>query len=95
MNFRIYYGDGSVRDSSEGVLPVEDVQVIVARNWISYSQDWYVLCDDEWHGFRELRALERFKAEHDCVVYFGRPSADFYDILKKAKADPLLEGWRL
>lgn len=93
MPFRIYYGDGSVYDSTvlTSILSRHDVQVIVATRWILYSQDWYVLSGDSWHGFREGAALADFLVDHDGQVFAGKTTSDFEAILTRAKNDPLLE----
>jgi len=94
MNYKIYYGDGSVYVSPNICLPSRhNVQVIVARNWIMYSKDWYVLSFGKWHGFREGAALADFLADNDGTVFAGKTIGDFEAILQKAKNDPLLEGW--
>lgn len=99
MQWRIYYGDGSTFDSSQGSpldAPPLDVQIIVVADdqvgrQLLHLWDWYYWDhrDNQWCGADIYGLLDQLLWNHVSAVKQGRtlPQSEFDAIKATALAD--------
>jgi len=100
IEWRIYYGDGSVFSSdqgSAGEAPPFNIQAVVqfdqdVGRQILNGFDWYILKDDKWYGILDIPSLlDQLLHDLDRIqaVKMGRliPSEQYQDIMRRAKQD--------
>lgn len=98
LTWRIYYGDGSTFDSSQGTpedAPPINVQVIVQPNKDNgretvHQWDWYYWQGEHWYGCDLWGLLDQLLWNKVTAVKQGRmlPQEAYDSILKSAMADP-------
>lgn len=103
LDWRIYYGDGSTFDSSQGpphAAPALNVQAIaqkadpgIGRRTCSRFDFYWYGDDGEWHGGDNFGLWDYLATPGPKVVKFGRvlPRLEFEKILSRAVMDPDLQ----
>jgi hypothetical protein len=99
IEWRIYYGDGSVFDNSMGLpvdAPTRDVQVIaqsdpVTGREIWHRRDFYVWLDDRdrWIGVEHFGLWDYLCLPGYKIVKFGRMTSNenMQEIMRRAMLD--------
>ena len=100
VEWRIYYGDGSVFDNTEGSpseAPATNVQLIVCKNEVNsrnlyYSWDWYYYKAGEWRGADIHGVIDQLLTDKNgdfVTLKQGRTIRDdiYDDIIKKGFND--------
>jgi hypothetical protein len=109
MRWRIYYGDGTTYDDSQGPAwdaPARNVQAIVVSDpdhgWYILRADdfyWYLADEDRWYSGDRFGMYDYLLDPGAKRILFGRsiPNAEYARILDRAMGDKLLPektGWR-
>jgi hypothetical protein len=109
MPWRIYYGDGSIYDDSQGSpwdAPALNAQAVVVSDpehgWYCCRADdfyWYIEAEDRWYSGERFGLFDYLTQPGMKKVIFGRsiPDWEYRKLLDRAMNDPDLPkktGWQ-